>query len=100
MLFQTKTRSAGHLATFLADEDLHCEDDKEYANETDVVEECVEHVELTLSKLAGVDQIEDLHHHERLEHHGVECAFRCRPVIRVIVNSIICEIVEDWIVAV
>ena len=100
MLFQTKTRSAGHLATFLADEDLHREDDKEDANETDVVEECVEHVELTLSKLAGVDQIEDLHHHERLEHHGVERALSCCPIVFAILNSIICEILEDWIVAV
>lgn len=74
MLVQIKSGSANNLATILYHPELANHNDQEDQLEAVVVEESVENVELTLTKLPCVDDVENSHHHKGLEDHCVKHA--------------------------
>lgn len=66
--------------TVFNNEHLHGDLDEGHDKEVNVVEESFENVEFTLTKLSGIDLVEDLHEYERLEDHGEQVKSRCRLV--------------------
>lgn len=89
VLIPGKWAGSDSLATILNQNDLDGDGADDDQQEEGVVEESGEHVVLVDTELTGIDFVEDLHHDESIEEHGVMLNFLRRNGIS-----------SDWVIGV